>query len=311
MITKDKRLIYFGTPSYSAELLSFLIKKGYQFVGIVTQPDKEVGRKKVLTPSPVKEVGLAHNIPVFTPVRLRKDYEFIRELKPDAIICFSYGQIIPQDVLDIPTIGSLNVHGSILPKYRGASPLQAVLIHSEKETGVTLMEMTRGMDEGPVYDSLSFPIPEGITYTELIPLITNCGMALLDKDLDDYLLGNLVSTEQDVCEATYCYPIKKEEEKLDLSLTSEEVLGWIHGLSEEPGGYFLLNNEKLKVYNAKRYSVLIDKEVGALTPTKDGLILQCTDGEILLSDVQLEGKKRMKATDFINGHPHIEGEKLS
>ncbi|MCD8204151.1 MAG: methionyl-tRNA formyltransferase [Coprobacillus sp.] len=311
MNSKEKRLIYFGTPSYSAELFTFLVKKGYHFVGVVTQPDKEVGRKKVLTPSPVKEVALSYNIPVFTPVRLRKDYEFIKDLKPDAIICFSYGQIIPQDVLDIPTIGSLNVHGSILPKYRGASPLQSVLIHAEKETGVTLMEMTKGMDEGPIYDSLSFPIPEGITYSELIPLITNCGEALLDKDLDDYLEGNLVSTEQDSAIATYCYPIKKEEEKLDLSLTSAELLGWIKGLSEEPGGYFLYNNEKLKVYNAKRYSSLIKEEVGSLTPTKEGILLQCKDGELLLTDVQLEGKKRMKATSFSNGHPHLKGEKLS
>ncbi|MCD8204394.1 MAG: methionyl-tRNA formyltransferase [Coprobacillus sp.] len=311
MSTSNKRLLYFGTPSYSASLLSFLIKKGYNFVGVVTQPDKEVGRKKVLTPSPVKEVALEHSIPVFTPLRLRKEYDFINELNPDAIICFSYGQIIPQEVLDIPAIGCLNVHGSILPKYRGASPLQAVLIHREKETGVTLMEMTRGMDEGPIYDSLSFPIPEDINYTDLIPLLVEAAKSILDKDLDDYLDGKLVSTEQDPLEATYCYPIKKEEEKLDLSKPSEELLGYIHGLSEEPGGYFLLSDEKLKAYNARRYSYDKKGEVGALTPSKDGLILECTDGEILLTDIQLEGKKRMKATDFINGHPHIKGEKLS
>ncbi len=311
MTSKTKRLIYFGTPSYSASLLSFLIKKGYNIIGIVTQPDKEVGRKKILTPSPVKEVGLANNIPVFTPVRLRKDYEFIKALAPDAIICFSYGQIIPQEVLDIPVVGSLNVHGSILPKYRGASPLQAVLIHREKETGVTLMEMTRGMDEGPIYDTLTFPIPEGINYTDLLPLLVEAAKSILDKDLDDYLVGNLASTEQDNSEATYCYLIKKEEEKLDLTKSSEELLGWIHGLSEEPGGYFLYHEEKLKVYNAKRYSSDVNGEVGVLTPVKDGIVVQCVDGEILLTDVQLEGKKRMSASAFINGHPHLKGDKLS
>ena len=152
MDIKSKRIIFMGTPEISSKVLEGLISNGYNVVAVIAQPDREVGRKKVLEPVPTKVVSKKYNIPVYQPVKIRKEYEFVRELNPDVIVTLAYGQIVPQGLLDIPKQGCINLHGSLLPKYRGAAPIQYALINNEKETGMTLMEMTKEMDAGGIYD---------------------------------------------------------------------------------------------------------------------------------------------------------------
>ncbi len=307
-----KRIVYFGTPEISAFVLEALIQEGFNIVGVVSSPDKEVGRKKEKEETPVKKVALKYDIPVYQPLKLKDDYSFLYTLKPDLFLTFSFGQIIPQVVLDIPTIGCLNLHGSILPKYRGASPVQAALINQEKVTGVSLMEMTKRMDAGKVYAVKEFPIEEEENSTTLFnKLKVNAKELIIDK-LDDYLEGKLIGIEQDEENATFCYTIKPEQEKLDLSLNKETLIGWIYALSEEPGGYLYLKNKKLKIFRAKVVNDEVTAPLGSIVKAdKTGLYMQAKDGVISLLSVQLEGKKRVDYLSFINGHQDILGEVLS
>ncbi len=307
-----KRIVYFGTPEISAFVLEALIQEGFNIVGVVSSPDKEVGRKKEKEETPVKKVATKYGIPIYQPLKLKDDYSFLYPLKPDLFLTFSFGQIIPQVVLDIPSIGCLNLHGSILPKYRGASPVQAALINREKVTGVSLMEMTKRMDAGKVYAVKEFPIEEEENSTTLFnKLKVNAKELIIDK-LDDYLEGKLIGIEQEEDKATFCYTIKPEQEKLDLSLDKETLIGWIYALSEEPGGYLYLKDKKLKIFEAKVVSDEVNAPIGSVVKAdKTGLYMQAKDGVISLLSVQLEGKKRVDYLSFINGHQDILGEVLS
>ncbi|MCD8195070.1 MAG: methionyl-tRNA formyltransferase [Coprobacillus sp.] len=307
----SKKILYFGTPKVSAGLLEALIKEGFNIIGLVTSLDKEVGRNKEKEIVPTKEVALRYNIPVYQVAKLKDDYSFIEDLKPDIILTFSFGQIIPQVVLDIPKVGCLNVHGSLLPKYRGASPIQAALINREKVTGVSLMEMTKKMDAGKVYATKEIAIEENENSTTLFKKLENAAIELTIDKLDDYLEGRLIGQEQNEEEATFCYTIKPEEEKLNLELDKEHLIGWIYALSDNPGGYLYLDNKKLKIFEAKVVSSETNYQVGTIIQaSKQGLYLQVSDGVLSLLSLQLEGKKRVDYLSFINGHQDLEGKVL-
>ncbi|MCD8209697.1 MAG: methionyl-tRNA formyltransferase [Coprobacillus sp.] len=312
MEEKKQRLIYFGTPKISAEVLETLIDHGYNIVGVVAQPDKEVGRSAKREVVPTKQVALAHHIPVFQPVKLKDDYSFIEEAHPDAIITFSFGQIIPQVVLDIPRVGCLNIHGSLLPKYRGASPVQAAIIHREKVTGVSLMEMSAKMDAGCVYATKECEIDPKDNSETLFAKIETLAKEIILENLDKYLRGELVGVEQKEEDATFCYTVKSSEEKLDLTKSVDELVGWILALSPTPGGYLIYKDQKLKVFDAQ----LVDKTTSyplgyVIEADKHGFFVQGSDGVISLLSLQLEGKKKMDYLSFVNGHPYLVGEYLS
>ena len=309
MINKENiRLVFMGTPQISANTLEGLIEDGYNVVGIVSQPDRPVGRKAVLEKTPTKLIGEKYNIPVFQPVRIRNEYEFLLELKPDIIITLAYGQIVPQAVLDIPKYGCLNLHGSLLPKYRGASPVQTALFDNETVTGVTLMEMTAKMDAGKMYAKEEVKIDEDDNFTSLFSKIGDAAKRLIIRELPNYLSGNIVGIEQNEEEVTFTKIIKPEDEKINLEFSKEKIIGLIKGLSDEPGAYLLLNNEKFKIYKAKIHSDNVVGEVGQiLTADKTGLLLQCSNGIIALLEVQKQGKKKMDYRSFINGNQNIKG----
>lgn len=302
----EYRIIYMGTPKMSAEILEYLIQDGFNIVALIAQEDKPQGRKGILQKVPTKVVAEKYNIPVYQPHRIRKDYEFVRELKPDLILTMAYGQIIPQSLLDIPTHGCLNIHGSLLPKYRGAAPIQRAIIDGETRTGVTLMEMIDEMDAGKMYAFESCDISENDNCTSLCDKIVECGKRVIANNLDDYFEGKLVGEEQDEKLVTFAEKINPENEKLDLSKTTKQLLNWIRGLSDEPGGYVYLNGLKFKIYKAHKYSDAHNEEVGKLQVSKK-VILQLVDGQIELDEVQLEGKKRMDAKSFANGSHHLDG----
>ena len=305
------KLVFMGTPEISAYVFEKMIEDGYHFVGLIAQPDHPVGRKGIIEKVPTKVIAEKYHIPVFQPVKIREDYSFMEILKPDLVITIAYGQIVPQGFLDIPPYGCLNLHGSLLPKYRGASPVQSALINNEKVTGVTLMEMVKAMDAGRMYAKKEIVIDEDDNATSLFNKVKIAASELVLEALPKYINGELKGEEQDEKEVTFCSIIKPEQEKIDLSLTANQIVGWIKGLSDEPGAYLILNNNKLKIYKAKVVNNNVTGKVGEIIlANKNGLYLQAKDGQIAILELQKEGKKRMDYRSFINGNQNLLGQIL-
>ena len=312
MEKNDLKLVFMGTPEISAYVFEKMILDGYHFVGLVAQPDHPVGRKGIIEKVPTKVIAEKYNIPVFQPIKIRDDYSFIDDIKPDLVITLAYGQIVPQGFLDKISMGCLNLHGSLLPKYRGASPVQTALINNEEVTGVTLMEMVKAMDAGRMYAKKEVIIDEDDNATSLFNKIKEAAKDLVLEALPLYIKGELKGEEQDESLVTFCSTIKPEQEKLDLGLTANQIVGWVKGLSDEPGAYLYLNNFKLKIYKAKKVNEIVDHEVGEIVKAdKNGLYFQAKDGQIAILELQKEGKKRMDYRSFVNGNQNLLGQKLS
>ena len=312
MEKKDANLLFMGTPDISAAVFEALILEGYHFVGLVCQPDHPVGRKGIITKVPTKLVAEKYGIPVFQPVKIREDYSFMNNLKVDLVVTLAYGQIVPQGFLDIPRLGCLNLHGSLLPKYRGASPVQTALINNEKVTGVTLMEMVKAMDAGRMFGKKEVIIDEDDNATSLFSKISNAARDLALELLPKYINGELIGEEQNESEVSFCSLIKPEQEKLDLSMSVSQVYGYIRGLSDEPGAYLYFNGQKIKIFKARIANDLVSAEVGAIVKAdKHGLYLQLKDGQLAILELQKEGKKRMDYISFLNGNQNLLGTKFN
>ena len=306
------RIIFMGTPEIASYILEGLLSNEYNIVGIVSQEDKPVGRKGILTPPPVKVVGLKNNIPVFQVKRIRDDYSFVKEMNPDLIITCAYGQIVPQGLLDIPKLGCINVHGSLLPKYRGASPIQQSLISGDSISGVTIMEMIYEMDAGRMYHKKEVKLEEDDNYTSLYHKIKVAGLeallevlpTLIEKKSNNEDFGE----EQDESLVTKCSKIKKTDEHLSLDYDCKTFINWVRGLSETPGGYVLLDDQVFKILKAKYYSSEVNGQIGEIVKAdKTGLILQLKDGQICLLEVQKQGKNKMDYKSFVNGNRDLVG----
>ena len=309
MKSKEIKIIFMGTPSISAYVLEEMIKEGYNIIGVISQPDRPQGRKHIISATPTKEVANRYNIPCYQKEKIRLDYEFLKEIKPDLILTLAYGQILPQGLLDIPSLGCLNLHGSLLPKYRGAAPIQYALINNEKETGMSLMEMTAQMDAGRVYAVNKFPILEEDNASSLFSKMAISAYTLVKESLEDYVNGKLEGTPQDESLVTFAPTIKKEEEHLDLSKSVKTIYGYIRALSEAPGAYLNSPVGKFKIYKAKIHSYEVKGQVGMIITcdNKNGLLLQCIDGILELEVVQKEGKSKIDAKSFINGNKDFLG----
>lgn len=300
---KNKRIIYMGTPVFSQYILEKLINAGYNIVALVSQPDRPVGRKRIITPTPTKEVALKYNIPVYQPEKIKDDYEFIKELQPDVIVTCAYGQFVPQGLLDIPPHGCINIHASLLPKLRGGAPIQHALIDGFDVTGVTLMEMIRKMDAGRMYAKVETKIEEEDTYDSLHDRLKILGAELILNNLDLYLEGKLIGIPQDENEVTISPNISKEEEHINFNDTSRNVFNKIRGLSSIPGANFIYKNETVKVYRSK--ILKCDKDVlpGTIVSiSKDSIDIKTIDGAIGITEIQLQGKTRIKVKDYLNGN---------
>ena len=308
MEKKDLNLLFMGTPKISADVFEAMILDGYHFVGLVCQPDHPVGRKGLLEKVPTKLVAEKYQIPVFQPVKIRDDYSFMNNLNVDLVITLAYGQIVPQGFLDIPRLGCLNLHGSLLPKLRGASPVQTALINNEKVTGVTLMEMVKAMDAGRMYAKKEVVISDDDNATSLFNKIKDAAKELVLEALPKYINGELNGVPQDENEVTFCSIIKPEQEKLDLSKSALEVYGYIRGLSDEPGAYLYLNGLKVKIFKAQIANQNVEAEIGTIVKAdKHGLYMQLKDGQLAILELQKEGKKRMDYRSFINGNQNLLG----
>lgn len=307
---KNIRIIYMGTPELSAHILKGLIEAGYPIVAVIAQEDKPVGRKGLIVPVPTKAIAMEYGIPVFQPHRIREDYDFVKELKPDLIVTCAYGQIVPQGLLDIPPLGCINVHGSLLPKYRGASPIQQSLINGDAETGVTIMEMIDRMDAGDMLLKETFPIEKEDNYTTLCKKISASGLSALLRALPVIIDGTAVKIPQNEAEATFCSKIKKEQEHLDVSLSAEEFVRWVRALSETPGGYVLLEDQVFKIFRAEPVEGDFGEAGKIVRADRNGLYLSVSSGAVALLEVQKQGKKRMDYRSFINGEKNLLGKSV-
>ncbi len=311
MEKNDYRLIFMGTPDIAAVVFQDMIEDGYHFVGLIAQSDSPLGRKNVMTKVPTKIIAEKHGIPVFQPEKIRLDFEFVKTLKPDLIVTFAYGQIIPQGLLDIPRFGCLNLHGSILPKYRGAAPIQRAVMAGETKTGITLMEMIDKMDAGKIYAKAYVDISHEDNYSTLSMKMARAASLLIREKLPFYLARQLPGEVQDESLVTFANKIKPEDEKIDINLPVLQMVNYIRALSEVPGGFLFLNGQKLKIYRAVFHSSERGGSIGAIVSLKGGIIVQLVDGQIALLDVQLEGRKRLSYKDFINGHKNLLGTTLT
>lgn len=296
------RVVFMGTPNFSVPILEELIKN-YEVVLVVTQPDKEVGRKRILTPSPIKEVALKNNIDVFQPTKIREDYQRILDAKPDIIITAAYGQIIPKVLLDYPKYKCVNVHASLLPKYRGGAPIHWAIINGEEYAGVTIMYMAEKMDAGDIISQDKILIGEANT-TELTQKLSILGRDLLIKTLPNIISNNINPIKQNDSEVTFAYNISKEDEKINFNNTCKMVYNQIRGLSDVPGGYALYNDKKVKIYSSSYKEMDIDGEVGEIVDTNKQLGIKVKNGVIYPLTIQLEGKNKMSIKDFYNGMPN-------
>lgn len=297
---KDKRVVFMGTPEFSVPVLEMLIENT-NVVLVVTQPDKEVGRHHELKATPVKECALKHNVEVYQPIKIRNEYEHILEMNPDIIITCAYGQIIPSILLDTPKYNAINVHASLLPKLRGGSPLHKCIIDGYKETGVTIMYMAPGMDDGDIITQRSVEIKDtdnvGIIHDELSIM----GRNLLLETLPNIFSGNINRTKQNLEEVTYAYNIKREEEKLDFNKTAREVFNQIRGMYPFPVAYTTLNGEVIKICESKIGNSSKGKPGEIIETSKDGISVMCKDKNIIITRLKPSGKKEMTAKDYLNG----------
>lgn len=296
------RVVFMGTPDFAANVLGGLIDN-YNVVGVVSQPDKIVGRNKEKTFTPVKELAIKNNILVLQPIKIRDDYEAILELKPDIIITCAYGQIIPKQILDYPKFGCINVHASLLPKLRGGAPIHRSIIDGYEKTGITIMYMDEAMDSGDIISQKETNILECDNLETLSSRLSDMGRELLLETLPSIIDGTNERIKQDLSQVTYAYNIKREEEHLDFTKTSREIFNKIRGLYPMPSANIIFNDLEMKVYDAyitdKKFPDLKPGDISGLY--KKGIGIVTGDGEIVLTDVKPFGKKRMNASSYING----------
>lgn len=304
------KVVYMGTPDFAVKPLEALIEAKYEVVGVFTQPDKPVGRKAILTPPPVKVVALDNNIPVFQPDSLKNGVgvEILNELKPDVVIVVAYGKILPKDFLDFPEYGCINIHGSILPEYRGAAPIQWSVLDGKELAGVTSMQMDVGLDTGDMLLTATTKIGENETSGELYDRLTVMGADLLIETLEKLPKGELTPVKQDDSKSTYASMLDKSMSPVDFNESAQKVHNKIRGLDPWPVALTVLDGKNLKLFSSQISQDLHGGKPGEAVVLKNGLAIFCGDGKaVVVKDVQYEGKKRMSAADFFRGHPITEG----
>jgi methionyl-tRNA formyltransferase len=294
------KTIFMGTPDFAVPILNTLIQNT-EVVLVVSQPDAYVGRKKILTSSPVKKCALEHNIPVFTPSKIREDFEELKKYDADLIVTCAYGQIVPVEVLEIPKLGCINVHASILPKYRGGAPIHHAIINGETETGITIMYMDKGMDTGDIISIKSIPIKEDDTVETMHDKLSVIGASLLEETLPSIINGTNKRIKQNEEEATYAPTIKRKDEHLDFNLTAKEIYNKVRGLNSWPLANIIIDNEEIKVIEGY-IGEETKKDAGIISDIrKDAIGISCSDKIYYITKLKPFGKKAMFTKDYLNG----------
>lgn len=316
------KIVFMGTPDFAVPTLEALLRGGHEVQAVVTQPDKPKGRGKAVLMTPVKEKAMEHQIPVYQPVRIKKDDEFfeiLKELNPDAVVVTAFGQILPERILNLPKYGCFNVHASLLPKYRGAAPIQWAVINGDKESGVTTMMMDIGMDTGDMLEKTVVTLDPKETGGSLFDRLSQAGGDLILSTLEKAEKGTLVRTKQPEEGVTYAGMLDKALGKIDWNRSAEEIERLIRGLNPWPSAYTSYEGKTLKLWDAD--VVCAEKEDAAadtasdaavrpgtiVNVTKNGFQIQTGNGLLKINELQLEGKKRMDTASFLRGYPAAEG----
>lgn len=299
------RVLFMGTPDISTGCLQKLIDEKYEIIGVVTQPDKPQNRGKKLGMPPVKELALKYDIPVYQPLKAREDgfVETLKELNPDIIVVVAFGQILPKSILDIPKLGCINVHVSLLPKYRGAAPINWVIINGEQKTGVTTMYMDEGLDTGDMILTEEFDLNDEITAGELHDKMRDIGADVLIKTLNQIENGTAPRIPQNHEEFTYAPIMNKSLGKIDWSKSAREIHNLIRGVNPWPSAYTNYKDSTMKIWKTEVLNENSDKEPGTILEVdKDGMKVSTKDDVILVKEIQMPGKKRVLVSEYIKGN---------
>lgn len=304
------KILFAGTPDFAASHLQALIDAGFDVVAVYTQPDRPAGRGRKLQASPVKQIALEANIPVYQPLSLREEaaQAELAALEADLMIVVAYGLILPQAVLDTPRLGCVNVHASILPRWRGAAPIHRALLAGDKETGVTLMQMEAGLDTGPMLAKVFTPIDEHESSGQLHDRLAVLGSNMLVEQLPALLAGELTPETQDDAFANYANKLEKAEGKIDWTQSAEAIARQVRGLSPWPVAYTSLNDKSVRIWKAEARPEAGDP--GALiSANKQGILIACGEGSLLIETIQMPGGRATDASALLNSnnHPFVEG----
>ena len=301
-IKRPLRIVFMGTPDFSVPILDALIKN-YKVKAVVTQPDKQVGRSGKIAKPPVKRLAEEHNIVVIQLNKIREEYQEIIDLDPDLIVTCAYGQILPKELLDYPRLGCINVHASLLPKLRGGAPIHRAIIEGHSKSGVTIMSMAPGMDDGDIISKREVEITDTDTASTLHDKLSKLGSELLIETLPSIIEGTNERIHQNEREVTFAPIIKPIDEKIDFIKTSKQIYNQIRGLNSFPGAYFMLEGKRFKVWESiivdEYFPNKLDGEIVKIY--KEGIGVKTHNGVIVLTVIQPEGKSRMNAKDYLNG----------
>lgn len=310
LLDKRLRIVFMGTPEFAVPSLNALIDSGEDVAAIVTQPDKPKGRGKKVTLPPVREAALKHNIPVFQPEKI-KDESFVTAIKnfcPDVIVVVAYGNILPKAILDIPFKGCINVHASILPKYRGAAPINWAIINGEKETGITTMLMDEGMDTGDMLLTEKVEIKNDDTASSLHDRLQYIGANLLIKTINGIKSETIRPIPQDDSQATYAPMLKKEDGSIDWAMKAGEIKNLIRGLDPWPGAYTRWNGKQIKIFKAEIGTEAKEEPGTVINISTDGIFVATGKGILLIKELQPENKNKMTAYEFVKGYRIVKGQ---
>ncbi len=296
------RVVFMGTPVFASAVLKSLIKEEYDVVAVVTQPDKPIGRDQKMMPTPIKTMALTFDIPVLQPLKVKDAIDDILSFQPDMIVTCAYGQMLPKRLLETPRFGCINVHASLLPKYRGGAPIHKAVIDGEMKTGISMMKMAVKMDAGPVFAQREVPIGEDDTTEIVHDRLMECASLCIIEDLRLVIEYKAVFCEQDESKVTYAFNITSADERIDFDKGGRMIYNQIRGLISWPVGHLLIEGKKCKIHQA----LFVQGKHEYSLPTfiaydQEAMVLAVNDGWIYIQQLQLEGKKKTKATDFYNG----------
>ena len=299
---KKIKIVFMGTPDFSVPIFETLVNN-YKVVAVITQPDRMGGRKGELAPPPIKVVSDKHAILTLQPEKISSITQEIKQINPDLIVTCAYGQIIPKDILDIPRLGCINVHASLLPKLRGGAPIHRAIMNGYTKTGITIMYMNEKMDDGDIISQEEIPILDNDTATSLHDKLSILGAKLLIETLPSIINGTNDRIKQNKDEVTFAFTIKREDERIDFSKTKREIYNQVRGLNSWPGAYCLYEGKILKVWESyvtdNYFPAMFDGQITDIY--EDGFGVKVSNGEIVFTNVQLEGKNKISAKDFLNG----------
>lgn len=307
------KLIFAGTPDFAVPSFRALFNdKDFEILAVITQPDKKVGRKQILSPTPVKIEAENHKITVWQPEKIKECEKNLLEAKPNLGVVIAYGQIIPQSILDIPRYGWINIHGSLLPKYRGAACIQAAILAGDKETGITIMRIDKGLDTGPILKQTKIKMSPEDTTEILYNKLAKLGAEIIADTLKDYTAGKIKPKDQDNSQSSYAPTLKKEDGKIDWQKPAEEIERMARAFTPWPGAWAKIKNKKLKIKNVDSKIEPVNKyKPGQIFLHNNQLAVQCGENALIIKNLQLEGKKETTAEEFLRGHKDIVGQTLN